>query len=256
MIQDELERMNRFVDDLLLLPRRRGPDFLRLGPLDLDLFTHDLFAKARSLGDRDWRLDGTGVGLVVADPHRLTQAVMNLADNAVRHTRAGEPIWLGSSLIERSGPPLGARRGARDRPGRPRANLRALRARRARASQPRRRRRARALDRARDRRGARRLGRARLEPGPGLDLHHRHSPRRRTSEPDPDRRGRGTARLLPREGPAVERLRDHRRRRTAGAPGRSPTTRTSTCSSSTSACPARTDSTCCATCARRASSCR
>jgi two-component system, OmpR family, sensor kinase len=99
VIQDELDRMNRFVDDLLLLAKAPRPDFLRTAPIDLDLFTHDLFAKARSLGDRDWRLDGTGVGIVVADQQRLTQAVMNLADNAVRHTREAETIWLGSSHV-------------------------------------------------------------------------------------------------------------------------------------------------------------
>jgi two-component system, OmpR family, sensor kinase len=99
VIQDELDRMNRFVDDLLLLARAPRPDFLRLRPIDLDLFTNDLFAKARSLGERDWRLDGTGVGILVADQQRLTQAVMNLATNAVRHTREGETIWIGSSMV-------------------------------------------------------------------------------------------------------------------------------------------------------------
>jgi two-component system OmpR family sensor kinase len=99
VIQDELDRMNRFVDDLLLLARAPRPDFLRMRPIDLDLFTNDLFAKARSLGEREWRLDGTGVGILVADQQRLTQAVMNLATNAVRHTREGETIWIGSSLV-------------------------------------------------------------------------------------------------------------------------------------------------------------
>ena len=99
VIQDELDRMSRYVDDLLLLAKAPRPDFLQLGPIDLDLFTHDLFTKARSLGDRDWRLDGTGVGIVVADSQRITQAVMNLADNAVRHTRDGDSIWLGSSMV-------------------------------------------------------------------------------------------------------------------------------------------------------------
>ena len=99
VIQDELDRMNRFVDDLLLLARAPRPDFLRMRPIDLDLFTNDLFAKARSLGERDWRLDGTGVGILVADQQRLTQAVMNLATNAVRHTREGETIWIGSSMV-------------------------------------------------------------------------------------------------------------------------------------------------------------
>ena len=99
VIQDELDRMNRYVDDLLLLAKAPRPDFLRLGPIDLDLFTHDLFSKAASLGDRDWHLDGTGVGIVVADQQRLTQAVMNLATNAVNHTEDGDPVWIGSSLI-------------------------------------------------------------------------------------------------------------------------------------------------------------
>jgi signal transduction histidine kinase len=99
VIQDELDRMNRFVDDLMLLARAPRPDFLRVRPIDLDLFTHDLFAKARSLGERDWRLDGTGVGILVADQQRLTQAVMNLATNAVRHTRERDAIWIGSSLV-------------------------------------------------------------------------------------------------------------------------------------------------------------
>lgn len=100
VIQDELDRMSRYVDDLLLLTKAPRPDFLRAAPVDLDLFTHDLMAKVPSLGDRDWRLEETGVGIVVADPDRLTQAVMNLVENAVRHTREGETISIGTSLDE------------------------------------------------------------------------------------------------------------------------------------------------------------
>ncbi len=99
VIQDELDRMNRFVDDLLLLVRASRPDFLRPEPLDLDLLTHEVFAKSRLLGDRSWVLEGTGIGLVGADAQRLTQGIMNLASNAVNHTGTGEPIWIGSSLV-------------------------------------------------------------------------------------------------------------------------------------------------------------
>ena len=98
VIQDELDRMSRYVDDLLLLTKAPRPDFLRVAPVDLDLFTHDVFAKARSLGDRDWKLDRTGVGIVLADQDRLTQAVMNLVENAVRHTNDGDMISLGTAL--------------------------------------------------------------------------------------------------------------------------------------------------------------
>jgi len=98
VIQDELDRMNRFVDDLLVLMRASRPDFLRPEPLDLDLVTHEIFAKARLLGERAWILEGTGIGLVTADAQRITQAVTNLASNAASHTGPGEPIWIGSSL--------------------------------------------------------------------------------------------------------------------------------------------------------------
>ncbi|MGI9020011.1 MAG: sensor histidine kinase [Solirubrobacterales bacterium] len=101
VIQDELDRMNRFVDDLLLLVRASRPDFLRPEPLDLDLLTHETFAKSRLLGDRVWVLEGTGIGLLVADAQRLTQAITNLASNAVNHTGPGEPIWIGSALKAR-----------------------------------------------------------------------------------------------------------------------------------------------------------
>ena len=117
VIQDELDRMSRYVDDLLLLAKAPRPDFLRTGPIDLDLFTHDLFAKARSLGDRDWRLDGTGVGIVVADPQRLTQAIMNLAENAVAPHRRRRRDLARQLARRRPGPALGPRRGAGDRPG-------------------------------------------------------------------------------------------------------------------------------------------
>lgn len=98
VIQDELDRMNRFVDDLLLLVRASRPDFLRPEPLDLDLLTHEVFAKARLLAERAWVLEGTGIGLLNADPQRLTQAITNLASNAANHTGPGEPVWIGSAL--------------------------------------------------------------------------------------------------------------------------------------------------------------
>jgi signal transduction histidine kinase len=97
VIQDELERMSRLVDDLLLLARSDRADFLRPEPLDLDLLTHELFAKARTLGVRRWKVDRADVALFVGDPHRLTSAIMNLAQNAVKHTRGNQVIAVGSS---------------------------------------------------------------------------------------------------------------------------------------------------------------
>ncbi|MBA3840768.1 MAG: HAMP domain-containing histidine kinase [Thermoleophilaceae bacterium] len=98
LVIDELERMNRFVDDMLLLAKAEQPDFLHLEPVDLQTLSRELFAKARGLAPRDWQLDAAAQGTVVADRQRLTQAVMNLAHNAVQHTEEGDRVSLGTSL--------------------------------------------------------------------------------------------------------------------------------------------------------------
>jgi signal transduction histidine kinase len=98
IVTDELDRMSRFVEDLLTLAKAERPDFLMLGELDLDLLTDELMAKARKLAPRDWQLEHTGAGLLRGDRQRITQAVMNLAHNAVQHTREGDRIALGSAL--------------------------------------------------------------------------------------------------------------------------------------------------------------
>ena len=99
LVSDELERMSRFVDDLLLLAKARRPDFLQPEALDLDDFARELCLKAQALAPRDWQLDAKrAAGRVVADRQRLTQAVMNLATNATRHTDPDDPIEIGAEL--------------------------------------------------------------------------------------------------------------------------------------------------------------
>jgi two-component system OmpR family sensor kinase len=53
IVTDELDRMSRFVEDLLTLAKAERPDFLALGELDLDLLTEELMAKASRLAPRD-----------------------------------------------------------------------------------------------------------------------------------------------------------------------------------------------------------
>jgi two-component system, OmpR family, sensor kinase len=98
LVTDELDRMTRAVDDLALLADSEHPDFLRPEPIDLDLFAHELIAKASALATRDWQLDRATHGVVVADRHRLTEAVMNLAQNATKHTDESDTIAVGTGL--------------------------------------------------------------------------------------------------------------------------------------------------------------
>ncbi len=96
LVTDELDRITRLVDELLLLARSERPDFLELETVNLGTLSDELLAKASALGARDWRLESRGAGMIVADRQRLTQAVMSLAQNAVQQTSDGDPIELGT----------------------------------------------------------------------------------------------------------------------------------------------------------------
>lgn len=98
LVTDELDRMARLVDDLLTLARAERPDFLQPEPLRLADFTHEVYAKATSLGDRRWTLHLQRDGSLDADPQRLTQALVNLADNAVKQTEEGAEIEIGADV--------------------------------------------------------------------------------------------------------------------------------------------------------------
>jgi two-component system, OmpR family, sensor kinase len=95
---DELERMSRIVNELQLLAEAEQPDFLQREWIDLGLFAHEVTAKAGALAPRDWKLDRAADGMVLADRQRLTEAIMNLAHNAVQHTVSDDTVAIGTSL--------------------------------------------------------------------------------------------------------------------------------------------------------------
>ena len=97
LLLDELDRMARLVGDLILLAKTGRPDFVDIRPASLERLTHTVLAKARGLGDRSWMLDGAVEAVVPMDEQRITQAVLQLADNAVKHTGPGDEIAIGSS---------------------------------------------------------------------------------------------------------------------------------------------------------------
>ncbi|MDA0181115.1 ATP-binding protein [Solirubrobacter phytolaccae] len=98
LVTDELDRMSRFVDDLLLLAKAERSDFLRVDEVELGALTDELLDKAAGLGRREWSLEARGEAVLHADRQRLTQAVMGLAQNAVQHTQDGDAIWIGSGV--------------------------------------------------------------------------------------------------------------------------------------------------------------
>ena len=98
LVTGELDRMSRFVDELLLLAKAESPDFLRLETVPLEDLADELVTKARATADRPWRLDESSSRSIVADRQRLTQAVMNLVQNAIAHTDMDDEIGIGTAV--------------------------------------------------------------------------------------------------------------------------------------------------------------
>lgn len=102
LVTDELDRMGRYVADLLVLAKAEQPDFLRLGLVDLGEWAEDLLTNAERLGERHFVLEHApqpGVAIAEADGERLTQAVLNLILNAVQHTSAGDEIRIAVQVV-------------------------------------------------------------------------------------------------------------------------------------------------------------
>jgi signal transduction histidine kinase len=98
IVLDELDRIGRIVADLQILAEVGQPGFLDLEWIDGELFTDELVSKATALAAREWQLEETAPGTFFADRHRLTEAVMNLAHNAVQHTEPDDTIAVGLSM--------------------------------------------------------------------------------------------------------------------------------------------------------------
>ena len=96
VVTEELDRMSRQVDDLLMLAKTAQPAFLTLATADVRDLTERVFAKSRALGDRNWCVDNQAHGRAVLDQQRVTQAMVQLATNAVQHTTDGDRIEIGS----------------------------------------------------------------------------------------------------------------------------------------------------------------
>jgi signal transduction histidine kinase len=100
LMRDELNRMSRLVDDLLVLAKAKRPDFLNPEIIEIGSLTEEVYVKANALATRNWCLEVKGAGRLIADRQRLTQAILNLAQNAIQHTLESDRITFGSTLMD------------------------------------------------------------------------------------------------------------------------------------------------------------
>ena len=100
LVLDELDRMSCLVNDMAVLAKAERPDLLDLETVEIGSLTEELYAKARTLGARRWRLEARGSGKIALDKGRLTQAIANLVENATHYTTEKDAIALGSAVRE------------------------------------------------------------------------------------------------------------------------------------------------------------
>lgn len=94
----EIDRTAALVEDLITLAKSERPDFVRPVEVDVADLTAEVLAKATALGDRQWGLDEVAEQDAWLDPHRVSQALLELARNAVKFSEPGSAVLIGSAV--------------------------------------------------------------------------------------------------------------------------------------------------------------
>jgi signal transduction histidine kinase len=93
LVQAEIARITRLVDDLLLLAKaEQTEEFLRVEPIELSDYVCGLWDGMSLLATRRFELGAVPQGVLRADPDRLAQALRNLIANAIEHTAEGDGL--------------------------------------------------------------------------------------------------------------------------------------------------------------------
>jgi len=100
LAMSELDRMRRLADDLVMLAKAEAPDFVRREHAELGPLMDNVLDQAQQLGPRRWRLEPRVEARAVVDVQRTTQALLQLASNAVKFSEPGSTISFGSELRE------------------------------------------------------------------------------------------------------------------------------------------------------------
>lgn len=95
---DEVDRMQRLVDDLVTLATADRPDFVQAHPTDVAELTDEIVDKARHLGHHRWVVTGRAEVRAALDAQRITQAMLQLAANATKFAAPGTLVRVASEV--------------------------------------------------------------------------------------------------------------------------------------------------------------
>lgn len=99
LVVDELDRMTQMISDIeLLADSDTAGTQVVVSPTDIDDLTQKVFAKAKGDRERSWRLGDVAGVVAQVDSARISQAWLQLADNAMKHTPPGTTIEIGSRV--------------------------------------------------------------------------------------------------------------------------------------------------------------
>jgi signal transduction histidine kinase len=96
IVLDELGRLSRMSERLLILAATEHPNFLRLGEMDVEPFLEHMANRWSATVSRQWRVRCTASGSLMADRERLEVVLDALIENAVRFTAEAEMVALAS----------------------------------------------------------------------------------------------------------------------------------------------------------------
>jgi|SRR3954447_9623275 len=97
IVIDELTRLERASERLLLLAAVEHPGFLHRSRVDVDALVTETTRRWQASAQRNWRFEARAGGSVPADGERLSYALDALIENAVKFTREGGSISIRTS---------------------------------------------------------------------------------------------------------------------------------------------------------------
>lgn len=95
----EIHRMSRLVEDMITLAKVGRPDFLTRIEVEVPQLCDETLEKARTFGDRQWRLGHMDEATALLDPQRIAQALLEVCRNAVKYSEPGTAVTMGCTAV-------------------------------------------------------------------------------------------------------------------------------------------------------------